>query len=469
MTRLLPSGTVPVGGGLAVLGIAAYLHLAVAGHLLTPAAFSSLAVLWAIVFTLDLGLFMPVEQEISRHVATLRVRGVSPGPVLARAGVVTATTVAVLTSVTLAAAAPLADRLFGGNMDLPWAICAALAGLALAHTSRGTLAGLGRFRCYGAQLGLDGGLRICLVVAFAMSGVTSVLWYALILAVAPVGAVLLTLPGCRTGTAAGSAAAVAGPGNGLGWRDTASARIGWRGAAAAQAGWRGAASARIGWRTLLGGLGLLSVSSLIAQFVANVGVINARLIAPTEVVIAGALLSALVLVRIPLFVFASLQAPLLPGLAAALASGDGSRFRALLHRALAIVSGLGLGYGVPVVLLGPGLVGILFGTPDVLTAADFGWLAAGTVGYLWAMVLGQGLLAQQRHLGQAAAWSAGAAALTTVTLLPLPVALRVEVGYTAGSIVTAAGMAIMLRPGAPAPRRRPSDPATVTAAGAGPG
>jgi hypothetical protein len=218
------------------------------------------------------------------------------------------------------------------------------------------------------------------------------------------------------------------------------------------------------WSMLLPALGLLVVASLLAQLVANLGVITARLLAPEQAAVAGAVLSALVLVRIPLFVFAALQAPLLPGLSATLAAGDQPAYRRLLDRSLAAVTLLGAAGGLLTVAFGPWLVRYLFDAPAVLGRVDFGWLAAGTLAYLWALVLGQALLAAGRHRGQAAGWTAGTAALAAVTLLPaeLAVPIRVGAGYTAGAVVAATGMALLLRRVGPA-TRRPATPGPTPA------
>lgn len=80
LLNLLPPGTIAVGGGLALLGAASYVHLGVAGHQLNASDYSSLSVLWSIVFTVGLGLFMPIEQEVARLVATRRTDGLPRGP-----------------------------------------------------------------------------------------------------------------------------------------------------------------------------------------------------------------------------------------------------------------------------------------------------------------------------------------------------------------------------------------------------
>ena len=66
---LLPSGTLMVGAGLAVLGAGSYAQLAIADHSTAPAGKAAMSVLWAIVFMLGIGLFFPVEQELIRLVA----------------------------------------------------------------------------------------------------------------------------------------------------------------------------------------------------------------------------------------------------------------------------------------------------------------------------------------------------------------------------------------------------------------
>jgi O-antigen/teichoic acid export membrane protein len=423
LLNLAPPGTVAVGAGLLLLGVASYVHLSVAGHRLNEGDYSSLAVLWSIVFTVGPGLFLPVEQEIARVVATRCSRGLPPGPVVRQGAALAAAVLGALLVIGYVARTALADRLFAGSTAMVAVLAGALAALAVAHTARGLLSGLGFFPSYGTQLGVDGGLRIALVAGLGVAGVDSPVWYGLVLVIAPLAAV----------------AATARP---------AWARIG--------------SGPAIGWRPLLHGLALLTASSLLSQTVVNVGVINVRILAPSDVVAAGALLSALVLVRIPLFIFASLQASLLPGLSASTATGDTDGFRSLLRRALGIVTALGLAGTLLAVLLGPWLVQVLFDAPDILGRADFALLGAATLAYLWAMVLGQALLALGRHRAQAVSWVAGVGCLAVATLLPLSLTLRVEVAYGVGSVMVAAVMAAFL-----GRTRRPARPAAVAVAAPG--
>src|SRR5213082_2695543 len=75
---VLPPGTLTVGAGLLVLGAGYYAHFAVAGHSLPASGMADLSVLWSIVF-------LPVEQELIRHVAERKAVGEGAAPVVRRA------------------------------------------------------------------------------------------------------------------------------------------------------------------------------------------------------------------------------------------------------------------------------------------------------------------------------------------------------------------------------------------------
>ena len=402
---LLPPGTVPVGAGLAILGAGSYAHLAVAGHTLPTAGMAEMSVLWSLVFLLGLGVFFPVEQELIRLVAARTAAGQGIGPVVRRGATLALGILVVLLIVFALAAGPLAGRLFGGDTAMVATLGGATCALAVTAVSRGTLAGLGRFGTYGRQLAVDGGLRVLLACALGAAGTRTPVAYGLILVAAPLLAVAATLRPVLTQLHPGPP---------------------------------------LGWRAMGGRLGLLIVTMLLAQVVINAAVINVRLLAPGDPAVTGALLAAVVLARVPLFVFTAVQTSLLPGLCAALAAGDRARYRRLLARTCAAVTILGVAGAAVAVILGPWLTRVLFAARPVLSSTDFAWLAAGTLCYMLALVLGQGVLALARHRDQMLAWLAGVAVLATVTLAPGPVILRVVTAYAAGSAAVALAMAAVL-------------------------
>ncbi|MFD9410546.1 lipopolysaccharide biosynthesis protein [Streptomyces sp. NPDC059989] len=414
----LPPGTTLVISGTVVLGAASYVHLMAAGHSLDTDGMAALSVLWTILMSVGIGLFFPVEQELTRIVAAHRVSGTGVSGILRQIAGLTFGMI-VLLAAGLALATPvLADTFFYGHREMVGALGLAFAAMALSNICRGVLAGLGRFGPFGWQLGIDGVLRIGLAVGFALAGVRSPLAFALILTVAPLVAALVT----------------AGPvvrGLGKGPLDR--------------------------WSSLLGGLGPLLVSTLLSQVVVNAAVVSTKLLAPAEGALVAGLLNAIVLARVPLFVFGSLQASLLSGLSAAAAAGDRAGFSRLLGRTSLVVTALGLAGGIPATLLGPWLIQALFKAEEGLGRGVFFWISAGTLFYMLAMVLGQALLVLHKHRMQLLGWTVATGVLIAVTLLPGEVSTRVCLAYTLASLTAVLAMAaalwltILRRPAAPAP------------------
>jgi O-antigen/teichoic acid export membrane protein len=412
VTAVLPPGTLSVGAGLLVLGAGMYVHLSVAGHSLPATGMAALSVLWSIVFLLGLGVFLPVEQELIRLVAARKAVGDGVIPVVGRISVLCMAILAVMFLAFGAAAGPLARLLFGGDAVMVAALACACLAMAVTTVCRGTLAGQGRFGAYGGQLAADGGLRAVLACALGLAGSHSAVAFAFILTAAPLLSVVPTLGPFLAGLRPGPA---------------------------------------LPWKATSGRLAMLIATMLLAQVIINVAVISVRLLSPGDPAAVGALLAALVLARVPLFVFTSLQTALLPGLAAAIAAGDPEGFRLLLGRSCRIVVVLGAAGGLPAVVLGPWLTQLLFGARPVLGHASFALLAAGTLCYMLALVLGQGALALSRHRDQLLAWLAGVAVLAVITMAPGAVTMRVVAAYAAGCGTVAAAMAIVLLRHAPKP------------------
>ena len=147
-----------------------------------------------VVASIGLGLFFPVEQEITRVVAARVVSGDGALPVLRRGA---ALAFGLLSAVLLPTRAlrqgssPTSSSRGhrpGGRAGRR------LRGAGRCALTRGILAGLGRFGAYGTQLAVDGRLRIVLAAGGAVFGLHSALAFSLVLAVAPVIATLVTLP-----------------------------------------------------------------------------------------------------------------------------------------------------------------------------------------------------------------------------------------------------------------------------------
>ncbi len=405
IAKAVPAGTHLVIGGTMVLGIASYVQISVAGYGLSRGDTAAMSSLWTLVMTLSLGVFFPVEQELTRLVAARVVRGEGVAPVFRRAALVTVGMIVFFSLLLAVGQHTLADRFLGGHTSLVWAFAASLVGMGLAYLTRGMLAGMGRFTAYGSSLAIEGVLRIVLSLGLLLAGVDAPLPYGLVLAVAPFVAMLCTLPATLRGCLPGPP---------------------------------------MPWSELFQNLSLMVCAQVLAQFMVNAAVLSVALVAPDEVGLRVAVLNAGVLCRVPLFVFGSLQPTLMTGLSTTATSGDGHAFRRMLRHTVAVVGALGLLGGVPAVLLGPWLIQVMFHAPHLLGPWDLFWFSAGTVCYMVALVLGQALMALHRHRAQLTGWVLGTVALIAVTAVPGGVATRVEVAYFLGTAITAGFMLISL-------------------------
>ena len=397
----------PVAIGLGVLGLASFGFLSVSGRALGPAELAPLGTLWVLVNALGPALFQPLEQEVGRAVAFRATHGQGARPVFLRACGLAGGLIAVVAVVLLLTRQLLADAVFAGQQVLVLALFLGLAGLAAEHVTRGAYAGGGAFARYGAQLAIDGALRISSAAVFALVGVATAGPYGVFLGLAPMLAV------------------------------------------AATAGWLGPAG-RPGppqpWADLSQAVGWLVLGGLASQFVINAAPVAVNLLAGAdEQARAGVFISVLVLCRVPLFLFAAIQATFLPGMAAFAAAGDTDGFRRRLTLISGVVGALGAAGLVVILAGGPWLVRLVYGPEYVTTRTDLWPLAAASVLFMLASVLAQTLVSVRSYRASVLGWAAGAAAFLLGLLLPLRLEQRVGLAFLAGSVVATIVLAIAIR------------------------
>lgn len=404
----MPPGTVAVGGGLVVLGVASYAYLIVAARAVSPAAFSRIAVVWTVLFTIGPGLFLPLEQDIGRRLAAARafIR-----PVVTRAAGLGVALLAVVACLSVAFGGVIGRRLLGGDTGLFAAMLAAVAALVAVHTSRGVLAGTGHFGRYGFQLAFDGLLRAAVAGALLTAGVHEEGPYGWVLVGSQLVAVALSLVGMRLGA--------------TDVRQTPAGTVPSR-------------------RQLVGSLGWLLVSALGAQIVANGGTIAVKALARPDDAAAAHFLTALVLARIPLFLFAALQASLLPRMAGLIAENDRDGLVTLLRRLLAALTVLGGIVTVVLLAVGPALTATLFGAQYRIDRWPLVLLALGSTCYVLAGACAQTVIAFSRVGAVAAAWTLGV--IVFLLTLAVPGGLDLRAGYSllTGSAVVLVYTAIVL-------------------------
>ena len=223
-----------------MLGASSYGYLVVAAHALDAAGFARLGVVWVALFTVAPGLFLPLEQAIAQRVA---VNGHGQAVLVRRAAALGSGLAASVTILSVAAWPWIGARLFDNDSGLFLAMLLATCALVPVHVSRGLFAGSGRFSRYGAQLAIDGGLRLAGAAALGALGVRSTVAFAAVLVAAPLIAVAASLLG---GARPGSSMSLL---------------------LRSDAGRPGAQDAS--WLLLARGLGWMLVGTLVAQILAN--------------------------------------------------------------------------------------------------------------------------------------------------------------------------------------------------------
>ncbi|WP_106403451.1 lipopolysaccharide biosynthesis protein [Actinocorallia populi] len=380
------AGTATMAAGLILLGLSGAVYLAVSARAVGPVAFASLSTLWTLVYTFGIGVFMPFEQELGRAFAARAARGAGTGPLVRKVALVSAVLLAVLLAAGLVLSPPLVSGLFSGGWTPPGVFALSMAVMAAGYVMRGIYAGSSRFGWYSAQLGVEGFVRIAVCGALLGLGVHAAAPYLWLLALAPLAALPLTLPGLRGALRPGPPAP---------------------------------------WSELSANLGWLLLAGVAAQAVANAALVALQFLSGRDGT-AGRLLAAFVIARVPLFLFQGVQAVLLPGLAGALAAGDRRAFRGKLRGVLAATGAVALAGVLGAAVAGPWLVRLAFGDGFALDRGHLVVLAAATGCYMLAQVFQAGLVALERHRDNALCWSAAFGVFLAVCLVPLPALVRVE-------------------------------------------
>ncbi len=403
----LPEGTVAVGGGLVVNGLAAYAFITLASRDLGPEAYTPVGLLWALSFLLGPGFFQPLEQEVARVVAS-RADG-RLGPIVRTAAAIGAGMVGLLAVAALVLRDRLQHDLFDGDGLLVVGLLLVLVGLGLGHLVRGALAGIGRFGGYARYFIGDGlgRLVLALVLVAVVGGAGG---YGLAVGLAPFVGVATALVGRRDAARAGSLAGPAEP--------------------------PGALSRA---------LGALLVASVSTALVLNVSPLAVEVLAgPDQADEPGRFLNALLIARVPLFFFQAVQASLLPKLSGLVGAGRLDEMRDALLRLLVLVLALGGASIAFCAVLGTTVVDVAFGEGFAVERRDMVLLAASSAVLMVALSLAQALIACRAQGRMALAWVAGLVAFPVVVALGDDLFLRVELGLLATVSTAAAAMALLL-------------------------
>lgn len=448
--RAQVSEVAPVAVGLGLLGLSAYAVLGLAGHALPDRQYAAVASLYLLTAVVGPGVFAAVEQETSREVSSRLATGRGTAPVLRTAGLVSTALAALVIAVLIALGPLLVNRVFGGSWALLAAALIAVAGAAACYLLRGLFAGQRRYSWYAASLGAEGLARLLPCVALAAAGIATAattataVGYGFALALGTAVAAVVTVAGVRAGAG--------GP--------------------------------PVGLARMARGVALLAGASALTLLVANIApvVLTARLTADPRT--AASFVSLFVLARVPLFLFAPLQAFLLPALTAAAVRGDIARVRDRVRLAVVAVGGVGLLGAAGAALAGPWAARVFFDAPVDLSALVAGLLGLSTALMMLAQVLQPALVALRRHRSATTAWLLGTAVFGGLLFASADPLTAAVVAQLAGPAVVLVIMTLALRTtlsglvgqpprGASGPTMSPptsaSSTASVTATGAGAG
>ena len=402
-----------MAGGLALVGAAGYGFVALAGHTLAPADAAALASLYLMVNIIGPGVFSALEQETSRSVSAEAAAGRGIGAVARHAWLLAAALLAALLVVLLLVSPILTDRAFAGQWGLLVAVLVSVVTSAAVYVVRGLLGGTQRFTGYSATLAAEGITRILPCVVIAALGMPHSTWYALIFATGSGFGAAAGLFWLRRGTPQPQQAPIEPP-------DVEPASV----------------------RRMAHALSLLVGGTLLMLIVSNVApiVVTARL--SEDAATAAAFASAFVLARIPLFLFAPVQAMLLPSLTRAATAHDFAAVRARLRVILMAVLAIGLLGVLGSFTVGPWAVQVLFGAEVRLSTVVVGLLGVSTVGLMTGLVLQPGLIALGAHKSVTVAWLVGTVVLVALLALPGDPIRAGVIAQLAGATLV---VAIMLR------------------------
>jgi O-antigen/teichoic acid export membrane protein len=396
--------SLPLVAGLVAQAGATYITLILVGRLVGAAQFSGVSALYVLVSSVATGLFLPVEQEIARRRGQERATGRTDRSLVRRA-LRLAVGWALFVDIIALAAYPVMLRLFGDHVTLLAALCIALPGYACCFVSRGSFAGSSDLGRYGLQLGVEGVFRLAGVVALVVADVASVAWVGWFFAAAPWVAVAVSVVRYSPPR---PARALTEP------------------------------------VPLVPALGLLLVSSLASQLLINAGPVVVLLLAQAhERASAGAFLAALVVVRVPVFLFTAVQPSFLPAMSAHAAADRRVDFLRLTRRVLMWCALLTAASTLVLALAGPWLLRLLFDFPE--SVGPWTFLAMGlAVGlFLAAAILSQALLGRGRHAAMTIGWLLGVAGLALGTAWSGGAVARATSGFLVGALFAAGAFTLL--------------------------
>lgn len=409
--------------GIASTGLLTFLFFSVASHALGDSElgqeqYGQIATMWAILFTAMCVFYRPVEQLLSRTIATAAARG-EAHPRLREPLLIQTGFALVLVAAAFIARGTLEDQL--GSSTLFWILVAAGVAYAASYFARGFVAGHQWFALYGGLVLFESIARILFPIAALIGITTGQTAVALGIVAAPLASLLVVPWAIRSATRRLTAERAAGDGapEAASSASSTALRTGTSFAVAV-------AMIQLGEQTL----------------------VNAGTLLTADKAAAGLIFSALLVTRAPLQLFQAVQTTLLPHFATLVETGSPHEIGAAIRKAVGLIVAFAAAVVVGLLLLGGWVMPLLFDgqEPPVLGLAV---VAVGMGAHLIAGTLNQAALARGHAWPAATSWLA-AGALFAVWMLVGPIddaLLRAEVGYCAATLLLSGLLYVVYRRG----------------------
>ena len=402
----IPEGTLSIGIGLLVAGVTIYIFFKIGQQALGQEKFKPLVSLWFVMFAIAPGFFLPIEQELSRAVAHRRALNQGVGPVVKKVALLCAVTVVFLLTLILLLAPMINDNLFEGNVIITVSLAIAIVTYGALYFTKGLSSGLGKFSAYGFIVGADGAIRVLACTALLLLGVTQLSAYSLIIVITPIIGVMIVLLAGQLKTESGPPAT---------WSEITENLV---------------------W--LLGG-------SIFAAALVNAGPLTVDLLGDSQDAIRVTQFgNAVLLTRVPLFLFQAVQAALLPRLTRLAARGDLVEFKIGFRRLVVLVIGVGVFGTVGAFLFGPFFLDLVYG--GGIDRRTLTLLALASAIYMMALAIAQAVIALRGHRLVALGWLLSFLSYVICAWkVSQDLFLRVEVALVVSSTVALVSFALSLK------------------------
>jgi O-antigen/teichoic acid export membrane protein len=408
--------------GIASTGLFTFLYLAVASHVLSPAAYSRIALCFAVMYVIVSVIYRPIEQLLSRTIADRRARGVHGHPLRIPAAIQLGFAVLFL-AIALALRHQIEQGMFDGSGALYWVLVIGTLAYGASYFARGWLGGHQRFDLYGGLVFLESTSRFLLALAVAVgigSGQSVVAFGMLVAPFASLCVIPFAFSRVRVPAA------------------TAEFQI-------ADAAREGPAHAEIEEAatdlTLRHGSGFaVSVVGIMLaeQTLMNAGVLIVAASSGGSITsgLTGFVFNVLLIVRAPLQLFQAIQTAILPHLARLEAHDSSDEFGRAIRATILLIAAFAGICALGLLAVGPPVMTALLGHKHfVYGRFGLALVAVGMGFHLVSGTLNQAALARGRAAFAAIAWLCAAALFVAFVAAPTisSEVTRVEVGYFAAA------------------------------------